>query len=117
MAKKRKNKNQDWDDWEDAPDDTMVAEGNGDQFQVHLEDYVIKEKVSAFVRCYAPCGEWDADCYKAFDEGQLRDFFKATVCGLGDPLRLYIEDLKMAGFSLEVSEATGQLAMFVKKRF
>ncbi len=82
MAKKRKNKNQDWDDWEDAPDDTMVAEGNGDQFQVHLEDYVIKEKVSAFVRCYAPCGEW-----------------------------------KMAGFSLEVSEATGQLAMFVRKRF
>jgi len=105
------------DEWEDAPDDTMVAEGNGDQFQVHLEDYVIKEKVSAFVRCYAPCGEWDADCYKAFDEGQLRDFFKATVCGLGDPLRLYIEDLKMAGFSLEVSEATGQLAMFVRKRF
>ena len=100
MTKRRKQKNQDWDEWEDAPDDTMVAEGNGDQFQVHLEDYVIKEKVSAFVRCY-----------------QLRDFFKATVCGLGDPLRLYIEDLKMAGFSLEVSEATGQLAMFVRKRF
>lgn len=116
MTKRRKQKNQDWDDWEDAPDDTMVAEGNGDQFQVHLEDYVIKEKVSAFVRCYAPCGEWDEGC-KAYSEAQLRDFFKATVCGLGDPLRLYIEDLKMAGFSLEVSEATGQLAMFVRKRF
>ena len=115
MAKKRKQKNQDWDDWEDAPDDTMVAEGNGDQFQVHLEDYVIKEKVSAFVRHYVPCCEYD-EGYETLDESQLRDFFKATVCGLGDPLRLYIDDLKMAGFTLEVSDATGQLAMFVRRR-
>lgn len=115
MAKKRKNKNQDWDDWEDAPDDMDVAEGNGDQFQVHLSDYVIPEKVSAFVRAYKPCSEWDEGC-ESFDEAQLRDFFKATVCGLGDPLRLYIEDLMMAGFRLEVSQATDQLAMFVMRK-
>ena len=116
MGRKKKNKNQDWDDWEDAPDDVDVAQGNGDAFQVHLSDYVIPEKVSAFVRGYEPCAEFD-EGYEQFDEAQLRDFFKATVCGLGDPLRLYIDDLKMAGFSLEVSEATGQLAMFVRKRF
>ena len=115
MAKKRKNKNQDWEDWEDEPDDTMVAEGNGDQFQVHLEDYVIKEKVSAFVRCYAPCCEWDEGC-KAFDEAQLRDFFKATVCGLGDPLKLYVEDLQAAGFRMECSMATGEPCVFARRK-
>ena len=115
MAKKRKNKNQDWDDWEDAPDDTMVAEGNGDQFQVHLSDYVIEEKVSAFVRAYRPCGEFDAGC-EAFDEARLREFFKATVCGLGDPLKIYLDDLKMAGFRMDVSIATGELAIFVTQK-
>jgi len=112
MVKKRKQKNQDWDDWEDAPDDTMVAEGNGDQFQVHLSDYVIEEKVAAFVSAYKPCNEFDPS-YEAFDEARLRDFFKATVCGLGDPLKLYIEDLKMANFRMVVSQATGELTIFV----
>ena len=115
MTKKRKNKNQDWDDWEDAPDDTMVAEGNGDQFQVHLSDYVIPEKVSAFVRCYAPCSEWDEGA-ESFDEAQLRDFFKATVCGLGDPLKLYIEDLVMAGFRMDISVATGEPCVFARRK-
>ena len=113
MAKKKKH--QDWDDWEDAPDDAMVADGNGDQFQVHLEDYVIKEKVSAFVRAYKPCNEFDAG-REAFDEARLRDFFKATVCGLGDPLKLYLEDLKMAGFRMEVSLLTGEPCIFAIRK-
>ena len=115
MAKRRKNKNQDWDDWEDAPDDTMVAEGNGDQFQVHLEDYVIKEKVSAFVRHYVPCHEGD-DGYEQFDDARLREMFKAYVCGLGDPLKLYIEDLQMAGFKMECSIATGEPCVFARRK-
>jgi len=114
MAKKRK-KQYDYDDWEDAPDDAMVAEANGDQFQVHLSDYVIPEKVAAFVRAYKPCNEFDAGC-EPFDEARLRDFFKATVCGLGDPLKLYIEDLKMAGFRMDVSQTTGELTIFVTLR-
>lgn len=109
---KRKKKQMDYDDWEDAPDDAMVAEGNGDQFQVHLSDYVIEEKVAAFVKAYKPCNEFDAGC-ESFDEARLRDFFKATVCGLGDPLKLYLEDLKMAGFRMEVSEMTGDPCIFV----
>jgi len=103
------------DDWEDEPDDTMVAEGNGDQFQVHLEDYVIKEKVSAFVRCYAPCGEGD-DGYEQFDDARLREVFKAYVCGLGDPLKLYIEDLQMAGFRMECSVVTGEPCIFARRK-
>lgn len=112
MAKKKKH---DFDDWEDAPDDAMVAEGNGDQFQVHLSDYVIEEKVSAFQRAYKPCNEFDPG-YEAFDEARLRDFFKANVCGLGDPLKLYIEDLKLANFRMDVSRATGELCIFVMPR-
>ena len=115
MTKKRKQKNQDWDDWEDAPDDVDVAQGNGDAFQVHLSDYVIPEKVSAFVRAYRPCNEFDPG-YESFDEAQLRDFFKATVCGLGDPLKLYIDDLKMAGFRMDISVATGEPTIFAVRR-
>lgn len=114
MAKKKK-KNTDWQDWEDAPDETEVMQGNGDNFQVHLRDYVIEEKVSAFVKYYESCDEFDQSCER-FDESRLRDFFKATVCGLGDPLKLYLEDLKMAGLLLEVSVATGEPCLFVRQK-
>lgn len=114
MSKKRK-KQYDYDDWDDVPDDVDVAQGNGDAFQVHLSDYVIPEKVSAFVRAYKPCNEFDPG-YESFDESRLRDFFKATVCGLGDPLRLYIEDLKMADFKMTVSVATGEPCIFAQPR-
>ena len=105
-----------WDDWEEAPDDVDVVSDNGDAFQVHLSDYVIQEKVSAFVRAYRPCNEFDPG-YESFDESRLRDFFKATVCGLGDPLKLYIEDLKMADFQMTVSVATGELCIFAQPKF
>lgn len=113
MARKRKKI--DWEDWEDAPTDTDIMEGSGDNFQVHLRDYVIEEKVSAFLRYYESCDEFDPNCER-FDESRLRDFFKATVCGLGDPLKLYIDDLKMAGFRMDVSVATGELCLFARHK-
>ena len=112
MAKKKKKR--DWEDWEDMPDETELP-GNGDGFQVHLRDYVIEEKVSAFVRHYEPCDEFGPN-YEQFDESRLRDFFKATVCGLGDPLKLYIDDLKMAGFKMDVSVATGEPCIFARQK-
>ena len=118
MAKRRKNKNRDWDDWEDEPDDVAVAEGNGDQFQVHLEDYVIKEKVSAFVNSYAPAPEGMDDTseyVEVFDDARLRQYFKAYPCGLGDPLKLYVEDLIMAGFRMRVS-VTGKPCIFAIRK-
>ena len=113
MAKKRKKI--DWEDCDDAPTLEEVMDGYGDNFQVRLSDYVIEEKVSAFKRYYDSCDEFDPNCER-FDESRLREFFKATVCGLGDPLKLYIEDLKMADFRMEVSEATGELCIFVRRK-
>ena len=113
MAKKKK-KDLDWEDWEDAPGETELP-GNSDGYLVHLRDYVIEEKVSAFVRHYENCNEFDQRCER-FDEARLRDFFKANVCGLGDPLKLYLEDLKMDGFRLSVSVATGEPCLFVRQK-
>lgn len=112
---KRKKKQQDWDDWDDAPTAQDLQDANGDAFQVHLSDYVIPEKVAAFVNGYAPCHEGD-DGYEQFDDSRLREVFKAYVCGLGDPLKLYIEDLKMAGFRMECSMATGEPCIFARKK-
>lgn len=117
MSKKRK-KQQDWEDWEDAPTADEIPMGNGDQFQVHLSDYVIEEKVAAFINTYtpAPDGMDDTSEYvETFDDAKLRQYFKAYVCGLGDPLKLYIEDLKMAGFRMQVS-VTGKPCIFAIRK-
>ncbi len=115
MTKKRKNI-QDWDEDEEVTvKAAKLLDGNGDQFQVHLEDYVIPAKVSAFVRDYEPCNEGDPG-YEQFDDGRLREVFKAYVCGLGDPLKLYIEDLKMASFRMDCSLATGEPCIFARRK-
>lgn len=115
MAKRRKNL-QDWDEDEEVKTKAAkLLDGNGDQFQVHLSDYVIPAKVSAFVRDYDPCNEGDPG-YEQFDDGRLREVFKAYVCGLGDPLKLYIEDLKMAGFRMDCSLATGEPCIFARRK-
>ena len=53
-----------------------------------------------------------------FDDARLREVFKAYVCGLGDPLNLYIEDLKMADppFRMEISMATGEPCIFARRK-
>ena len=114
MTKKRKQKNQDWDDWEDAPDmqdlkpDVEVA-------KVSLRDFIVQEKVSAFINGYAPCNEGDTG-YEQFDDARLREVFKAYVCGLGDPLKLYLDDLSMAGFQMTCSMLTGEPCIFARRR-
>lgn len=115
---KRKNKNMDWDDWDDAPDATEIPTGDDKQFQVYLRDFVIEEKVTAFQNTYtpAPDGMDDRSEYvEVFDDARLRQYFKAYVCGLGDPLKLYIEDLKLAGFRMRVS-ITGKPCLFVIRK-
>jgi len=54
--------------------------------------------------------------YEQFDDIRLREIFKATVCGLGDTLKLYMEDLRMAGFQMEISVATGEPCIFARRR-
>lgn len=112
MAKRRKKKEyDDYEDWQDA--DTVSAEQEPEVVKVSLEDFVVKEKVHAFINSYEPCKEFDEGA-KMFDDGSLREYFKAYVCGLGDPLNLYIEDLKLASFRMVTSLATNEPAIFVR---
>ena len=114
MAKKRKQKNQDWDDWEDEPD-ARDLQPEVEVEKVSLRDFMVPQKVSAFVRNYEPCCEGD-DGYEQFDDGRLREVFKAYVCDLGDPLGLYVQDLQMAGFRMEISMATGEPCIFARRK-
>lgn len=111
----KKKKQIDYDDYMD--DESSAAEGAQPEAEkVSLSDFVIEEKVSAFVKSYQPCDEFD-DGAIAFDDGRLRELFKGYVCGLGDPMKLYMEHLKLAGFRMTVSVATGELTLFAVRRF
>lgn len=114
MARKKKKQMDDWDDWQDTPtaDDIQPEQ---EVAKVSLEDFVVMEKVQAFCRAYAPCGELDEGCER-FDDARLREMLKAYVCGLGDPMKIYIEQLKLGGFHLEVSIATGEPCLFARRK-
>lgn len=119
MTIRRKNKRlDDVDDWDDEPTSAPGEVTAGDAFQVHLSDYVIEEKVAAFVNTYAPApdGMDDTSEYvEVFDDARLRSYFKAYPCGLGDPLKLYVEDLKLAHFRMKVS-VTGKPCIFAIRK-
>lgn len=80
---------------------------------VTLRDFMVPEKVNAFVHSYEPCDEFTPGAER-FDDARLREYFKAYVCPLGDPLSLYIEDLKLADFRMVTSVATNIPCIFVK---
>ena len=99
----------------DRGDDTDSGAAVPEVEKISLRDFVIPEKVSAFVHTYEPCDEFDAGAER-FDDARLREYFKAYVCGLGDPLALYLEDLKLAPepFRMATSLATGTPCLFCK---
>lgn len=111
MARKKKDI-----DYDDYMDDVASAMDSGKQEQANLSDFVIDEKVRAFVHDYQPCDEF-VDGAVDFDDAKLRELFKAYVCPQGDPLKLYMEDLRTAGFRMVVSVATGELTMFAVRRY
>ncbi len=113
MVKKRK-KRQDWDDWEDEPS-AQDIDPQPEVEKVSLRDFIVPEKVQAFVRGYVPCKEGDPG-YEQFDDSRLREVFKAYVCGLGDPLALYVEDLQAAGFQMACSMVTGEPCVFARRK-
>lgn len=131
MAKKKRNNQGGWerfdnfDDFLDAVEKhaRKSSEGEGEGAdsiepeveKISLRDFIVPEKFSAFVRGYVPCNEGD-DGYEQFDDARLREVFKAYVCTLGDPLALYMEDLKTAGFQMTISMATGEPCIFARKR-
>lgn len=86
MSKKK----QQWDD-------------NERQAEVTLEDFVIPAKIEAFCEQYKPIDQWREDC-DVFTDYQLRSYFKAVVCPLGDPLSLYLQELAYKGFKMKNDE-------------
>lgn len=132
MSKKRKIKDgweqfDNYDDFLDAVEKNARRSSEGDDedggvvepevAKISLRDFIVPAKVTAFVHSYAPCNEGDPG-YEQFDDSRLREVFKAYVCGLGDPLKLYIEDLQMANppFVMTCSMATGEPCIFARKK-
>ena len=114
MPRKRKKQYDDYDSYQDYEDDQSAIEAaQPDVAKVSLDDFTIQEKVSAFVHDYEPCDEFDAGAER-FGDGELRVYFKAYVTGLGDPLHLYVEALKYAGFRMTTSLATGKPTIFAR---
>lgn len=85
---------------------------NDDKVQVTLEDFVIPAKIAAFCRQYEPQDHWSESC-DTYTDYQLRTYFKAVVCPLGDPLILYIQELEMRGFKMQNDES-GEPVIYCK---
>lgn len=85
-----------------------------DQLEVTLQDFVIPAKIQAFCDQYKPQGYWTEDC-DVFTDYQLRSYFKAVVCPLGDPLSLYIQELEARGFKMHNDEC-GEPVIYCKAR-
>ena len=80
--------------------------------QVSLTDYYIPQKVSAFIRSFAPC-DTEAEATEVFNDHRLRQYFQAyPIPMVGDLLTLYIETLDQNGYPLQTS-VTGEPAIFV----
>ena len=99
----------------DAQRETGVTECDSEPevAKISLDDFVIKDKVSAFARSYEPCDEFDPRAER-FGDAELRAYFKAYVTGIGDPLSRYIEDLKLSNFVMVTSVATNKPSIFAR---
>lgn len=88
---------------------------NNDKPEVTLDDFVIPEKIKAFCNQYEPLDHWTEGC-DMFNDSQLRSYFKAVVCPLGDPLSLYIAELGYCGFHMKNDEC-GEPVIYCKPKF
>lgn len=98
MGKKKKN-------------DYDIADNDG-QAEVTLDDFVIPAKITAFCNQYEPQDHWTEDC-DTYTDYQLRSYFKAVVCPLGDPLSLYLYELSLHGFKMQNDES-GEPVIYCK---
>lgn len=119
MPKKKHYTPDNWDDQEVPSGFAAGTAADPEVAKITLRDFIVPQKVSAFAQAYNPAPDTldDTSPYvEAFDDSRLREFFKAYVCGLGDPLALYVEDLVMLGFRMRVSLATGEPCIFVIRK-
>ena len=84
--------------------------------KVSLYDFIVMDKIEAFARCYTPVDHQTETC-EVFDDARLREFFKAYVLSLGDPLNLYIMELNALGFQMNVQVSTGQPVIFAEPKY
>lgn len=77
---------------------------NDEQAEVTLQDFVIPAKIEAFNNQYEPQNHWTDGC-EVFNDARLREYFKAIVCPLGDPLSLYLQELGYKGFHMQNDES------------
>jgi len=85
-----------------------------EQEAVTIRDFIVSQKVDAFCQAYQPCDYEDATT-ETFTDARLREFFKAWLCPLGDPLTEYLSMLSINGFQMHVS-ITGEPAIFVRAK-
>lgn len=86
-----------------------------EQAEVTLQDFVIPAKINAFCNQYEPLDHWTEDC-DVFTDYQLRTYFKAVVCPLGDPLSLYIAELGYRGYRM-INDECGEPVIYVRAKF
>lgn len=79
-----------------------------------LSDFVIPAKVTAFCEQYSPLDDWTDGC-DTFTDYQLRSYFKAVVCPLGDPLSLYLQELGLHGFRMH-NDVCGEPVIYAMPR-
>lgn len=79
-----------------------------------LINFYVANRAAAFIEHYQPCDENDLGAER-ISEIRLRSLLKAYVCNVGDPLKLYMLQLKMAGYSFSI-DITGEEVMYVKPR-
>ncbi len=88
---------------------------NDDKPEVTLDDFVIPSKITAFCNQYEPQDHWSEGC-DMFNDSQLRTYFKAVVCPLGDPLSLYLQELEYKGFKMRNDES-GEPVIYCRQKF
>ena len=77
--------------------------------------FVIAQKVEAFVRHYIPCkDEMEAD--EIFTDARLRQYFQAYSRPTGDPLVDYVDQLSHHGFQFHTI-ITGEPAICVNEKW
>ena len=76
---------------------------NDEQAEVTLQDFVIPAKIEAFGKQFEPLDHWTEDC-EVFNDARLREYFKAIVCPLGDPLSLCLQEEGYTGFHIQHDE-------------
>ena len=95
----------------DAPALSSMPDTQQQGDAVTINDFIVPQKVDAFCNAYAPC-DYEDETTETFTDARLREFFKAWICPLGDPLTTYLTLLSARGYTMRVS-ITGEPAIFV----